>query len=121
MIEFEVKSKKQHISVNIRDRPKTNTVCRQWHAQELQAATSSRTTTTKRCSSTIILTTWVAVVTSPTLMAKFRSTSSMFRLAKCSSKSATIRGIPLISSMPRIWTRRPVCTTMMVRDIMLQD
>ena len=30
MIEFEIKSKKQHISVNIRDRPKTNTVCRQW-------------------------------------------------------------------------------------------
>ena len=29
MIEFEVKSKKQHISVNIRDRPKTNTVCQQ--------------------------------------------------------------------------------------------
>ncbi len=27
MIEFEVKSKKQHILVNIRDRPKTNTVC----------------------------------------------------------------------------------------------
>ena len=26
MIEFEVKSKKQHILVNIRDRPKTNTL-----------------------------------------------------------------------------------------------
>ena len=56
MIEFEVKSKKQHISVNIRDRPKTNTLCRQWYAQELQMVTSSRTTTTRRCSSTITLT-----------------------------------------------------------------
>ena len=66
MIEFEVKSKKQHISVNIRDRPKTNTVCRQWHVQGLQMVTSSRMTTTRRCSSTTTLTIWVAVVTSPT-------------------------------------------------------
>ncbi len=56
MIDFEVKSKKQHISVNIRDRPKMNTLCRQWHAQELQTVTSNPTTTTRRCSSTITLT-----------------------------------------------------------------
>ena len=84
MIEFEVKSKKQHISVNIRDRPKTNTLCRQWHAQELQMATSSPTTTTKRCSSTITLTTWAAVVTSPILTEKYRSISNRYRLAKYS-------------------------------------
>ena len=120
MIEFEVKSKKQHISVNIRDRPKTNTVCRQWHAQELQAATSSRTTTTKRYSSTIILTTWVAVVTSPTLMAKYRSISNTFHLGKYSLKNATIRRTRLTSSTPRNLMRRLVCTTM-VRDIMIQD
>ena len=66
MIEFEVKSKKQHISVNIRDRPKANTVCRQWYAQELQTVTSSLTTIMRRCSSTTILATWAAVVTSPT-------------------------------------------------------
>ena len=63
MIEFEVKSKKQYISVNIRDRPKTNTVCRQWHAQGLQTVTSSRMTTTRRCSSSTTLTIWAAVVT----------------------------------------------------------
>ena len=117
MIEFEVKSKKQHISVNIIDRPKTNTVCRQWHAQELQMVTSSPTTTTKRCSSNIILTIWVAVVTSPTLMARYRSTSSMCRLAKCSSKNATTLGTRLISSTPKSLMRRQVCTTM-VQDTM---
>ena len=120
MIEFEVKSKKQHISVNIRDRPKTNTVCRLWHVQGLQMVTSSRMTTTRRCSSTTIPTIWVAVVTSPTLTARYRSTSSMCRLAKCSSKSATIRGTPLTSSMPRNWMRRRGCITKM-RGTMSRD
>ena len=112
MIEFEEKSKKQYISVNIRDRPKTNTVCRLWHVQGLQMATSSLTTTTKRCSSTTTPTIWAAVATSPTLMAKYRSTLSMYHLVKCSSRNATTHGTPLSSSMPRNLTRRQVCTTM---------
>ena len=103
--------------MNIRDRPKTNTVCRQWHAQELQAATSSRTTTTKRCSSTIILTTWGAVVTSPTWTAKYRSISNTFHLGKYSLKNATTLGTRLISSTPRSLTRKQVCT-IMVRGTM---
>ena len=90
-----------------------------WHAQGLQTVTSSRTTTTKRCSSTIILTTWASVATLPTLMARYRSTSSMYHLVRCSSKSTTTRGIPLISLMRRNSMRKRDCITM-GRDTMNQ-
>jgi len=88
-----------------------------WHAQGLRAVTSSRMTTTRRCSSTITPTIWAAVATSPTLTARWLSTSSMYRSVKYLSRNATTRGIHLISSMPRSLMRRRVCTTM-VRDTM---
>ncbi len=80
-----------------------------WHAQGLRAVTSSRMTTTRRCSSTTIPTTWAAVVTSPTLMARWCNISSMFLSVKCSLRRETTRGIHLISSMRRKSMRRQDC------------
>ncbi len=63
-------------------------------------------THTRRCSSTTTQTIWVAVVTSPTLTARWCSISSMFLSVKCSLRSATTSGIHLIFSMRRNSMRR---------------
>ena len=57
--------------------------------RELQRITSKRATYTRRCSSTTIQTIWVAVVTSPTLMARWCNISSMFLSVRFSLRSAT--------------------------------
>ena len=97
---------------------------RQWHKlrrpRHAQLPSRSKTLiTTRTCSSSTIPTTLETPAISPILTARYRSTSSMCRSAKYSSKSATIRGTPLISSMPKSLTRRQVCTTM-VQGIMSQ-
>ena len=56
--------------------------------RELQRITSKKATHTRRCSSTTTQTIWVAVVTSPTLKARWYSISSMFLSVKCSLRSA---------------------------------
>lgn len=62
---------------------------------------------TRSCSSTTIPTTWAAAATSPTWTARWFSTSSMCRSAKCSLKSGTASGIRLISSTRRNSMKRP--------------
>ena len=56
--------------------------------RELQRITSKRATHTRRCSSTTTQTTWVAVVTSPILMARWCSISSMFLSVRFSLRNA---------------------------------
>ena len=95
---------------------------RQWHKlrrpRHAQLPSRSKTLiTTRTCSSSTIPTTLETPAISPILTARYRSTSSMCRSAKYSSKSATIRGTPLISSTPRNLTRRRGCT-IMVRGTM---
>ena len=79
-----------------------------WHWK----TTSRIRTHTRSCSSTTIPTTWAAAATSPTWTARWSSTSSMCRSAKCSLKSGTASGIRLISSTRRNSTRRRDCITM---------
>ena len=56
--------------------------------RELQRITSKRATHTRRCSSTTTQTIWVAVVTSPTLTARWCSILSMFLSVRFSLRSA---------------------------------
>ena len=79
-----------------------------WHWK----TTSRIRTHTRSCSSTTIPTTWVAAATLPIWTARWFSTSSMCRSAKCSLKSGTASGIRLISSTRRNSTRRRDCITM---------
>ena len=58
--------------------------------RELQRITSKKAIHTRRCSSTTTQTIWVAVVTSPTLMARWCSISSMFLLVKCCIQKASL-------------------------------
>ena len=58
--------------------------------RELQRITSKRATHTRRCSSTTTQTIWVAVVISPTLMARWYSISNMFLLVKCCIQKASL-------------------------------
>ena len=80
--------------------------------RELQRITSKMATHTRRYSSTITQTIWVAVVTSPILMARWCSISSMYLSVKCSLRSATTSGIHLTFSMRRNSMRRRDCITM---------
>ena len=61
--------------------------------RELQRITSKRATHTRRCSSTTTQTIWVAVVTSPTLTARWCSILSMFLSVKSLLRNATTFGI----------------------------
>ena len=61
--------------------------------RELQRITSKRATHTRRCSSTTTQTIWVAVVTSPTLTAKWCSILSMCLSVKSLLRNATTFGI----------------------------
>ena len=61
--------------------------------RELQRITSKRATHTRRCSSTTTQTIWVAVVTSPTLTARWCSISSMCLSVKSLLRNATTFGI----------------------------
>ena len=61
--------------------------------RELQRITSKRATHTRRCSSTTTQTIWVAVVTSPTLMARWCSILSMCFSVKSLLRNATTFGI----------------------------
>ena len=61
--------------------------------RELQRITSKRATHTRRCSSTTIRTIWVAVVTSPTLTARWCSILSMCLSVKSLLRNATTFGI----------------------------
>ena len=61
--------------------------------QELQRITSKRATHTRRCSSTTTQTIWVAVVTSPTLTARWCSILSMCLSVKSLLRNATTFGI----------------------------
>ncbi len=80
--------------------------------QRLSMGTSRRMTTMRRCNSTTTQATWVAVITSPILTARWCSISSMFLSGRCSLKSATTSGIHLTFSMRRNSTRRRDCITM---------
>ena len=55
--------------------------------RELQRITSKKAIHTRRCSSTTTLTIWVAVVTSPTLMARWCSILSMYHSVRYSLKN----------------------------------
>ena len=79
-----------------------------WHWK----TTSRIRTHTRSCSSTTIPTTWAVAATSPIWTARWFSTSSMCRSAKCSLKSGTASGIRLISSTRRNSMRRRDCITM---------
>lgn len=61
--------------------------------RELQRITSKRATHTRRCSSTTTQTIWVAVVTSPTLTARWCSILSMCLSLKSLLRNATTFGI----------------------------
>ena len=61
--------------------------------RELQRITSKRATHTRRCSSTTTQTIWVAVVTSPTLTARWCSIWSMCLSVKSLLRNATTFGI----------------------------
>lgn len=61
--------------------------------RELQRITSKRATHTRRCSSTTTQTIWVAVVTSPTLTARWCSILSMCLSVKFLLRNATTFGI----------------------------
>ena len=61
--------------------------------RELQRITSKRATHTRRCSSTTTQTIWVAVVTSPTLTARWCSILSMCLSVKYLLRNATTFGI----------------------------
>ena len=61
--------------------------------RELQRITSKRATHTRRCSSTTTQTIWVAVVTSPTLTARWCSIFSMCLSVKSLLRNATTFGI----------------------------
>ena len=61
--------------------------------RELQKITSKRATHTRRCSSTTTQTIWVAVVTSPTLTARWCSILSMCLSVKSLLRNATTFGI----------------------------
>ena len=61
--------------------------------RELQRITSKRTTHMRRCSSTTTQTIWVAVVTSPTLTARWCSILSMCLSVKSLLRNATTFGI----------------------------
>ena len=80
--------------------------------RELQRITSKRATHTRRCSSTTTQTIWVAVVTSPTLTARWCSIFSMCLSVKSLLRNATTFGIHLIFSMRRNSMRRQDCITM---------
>lgn len=56
--------------------------------RELQRITSKRATHTRRCSSTTTQTIWVAVVTSPTLTARWCSILSMYLSVRFSLRNA---------------------------------
>ena len=56
--------------------------------RELQRITSKKATHTRRCSSTTIQTIWVAVVTSPTLTARWCSILSMYLSVRFSLRNA---------------------------------
>ena len=86
-----------------------------WHEQ--RRTTSKKAIHTRRCSSTTTQTIWVAVVTSPTLTARWCSISSMFLSEKYSLRSAITFRIRLIFSMRRNSMRRRDCITM-ERDTM---
>ena len=79
--------------------------------RELQRITSKRATHTRRCSSTTTQTIWVAVVTSPTLTARWCSILSMCLSVRFPLRSATTSGIHLIFSMRRNSMRRRDCIT----------
>ena len=57
--------------------------------RELQRITSKKAIHTRRCNSTTTQTIWVAVVTSPTLMARWCSISSMYHSARYLWKNET--------------------------------
>ena len=61
--------------------------------RELQRITSKRATHTRRCSSTTTQTIWVAVVTSPTLKARWYSILSMYLSVRFSLRNAITFGI----------------------------
>ena len=61
--------------------------------RELQRITSKRATHTRRCSSTTTQTIWIAVVTSPTLTARWCSILSMCLSVKSLLRNATTFGI----------------------------
>ena len=86
-----------------------------WHEQ--RRTTSKKAIHTRRCSSTTTQTIWVAVVTSPTLTARWCNISSMFLSEKYSLRSAITFRIRLIFSMRRNSMRRRDCITM-ERDTM---
>lgn len=122
-----------HLSLSLRCRTTERTTTTMWTDRDSAAmtvlpkqhkpvpwhwkTTSRIRTHTRSCSSTTIPTTWAAAATSPTWTARWFSTSSMCRSAKCSLKSGTASGIRLISSTRRDSTRRRACITM-VRGIM---
>ena len=58
--------------------------------RELQRITSKRVTHMRRCSSTTTQTIWVAVVTSPTLTARWCSILSMCLSVKCCIQKASL-------------------------------
>ena len=85
--------------------------------RELQRITSKRATHTRRCSSTTTQTIWVAVVTSPTLTARWCSILNMYLSVRFPLRSAITFRIRLIFSMRRNSMRRRDCITM-ERDTM---
>ena len=85
--------------------------------RELQRITSKRATHTRRCRSTTTQTIWVAVVTSPTLMARWCSILNMYLSVRFPLRSAITFRIRLIFSMRRNSMRRRDCITM-ERDTM---
>ena len=84
--------------------------------RELQRITSKRATHTRRCSSTTTQTIWVAVVTSPILMARWCSISSMFLSVRFSLRSIVAVKTYRISSMANSSMKKPAYT-ITVQDI----
>ena len=84
--------------------------------RELQRITSKRATHTRRYSSTITQTIWVAVVTSPILMARWCSISSMFLSVRFSLRSIVAVKTYRISSMANSSMKKPAYT-ITVQDI----
>ena len=84
--------------------------------RELQRITSKRATHTRRYSSTITQTIWVAVVTSPILMARWCSISRMFLSVRFSLRSIVAVKTYRISSMANSSMKKPAYT-ITVQDI----
>ena len=84
--------------------------------RELQRITSKRATHTRRYSSTITQTIWVAVVTSPILMARWCSISSMFLSVRFSLRSIVAVKTYRISSTANSSMKKPAYT-ITVQDI----